>query len=193
MSKEIRVYHSPRSPYSRLGLHVLKNAGLSDEVKIKVIAFTGPPEGTPFADPMANVPKLAYFSQDAPRMTMRMGLPIRRPDPFDVDLVPSARAIAAADAARHGLDYGIAVADARWGKGLNIAELDVLAACADEIGWSGDAVHAAQTDDAVTALLAENRQLIEEDQAFGVPFAVFDGQKFWGHDRFDLLVEAVNG
>ncbi len=44
MSK-IRVYHSFRSPYSRLGLHKVSRAGLD----VELIAFTGPPEGTPFA------------------------------------------------------------------------------------------------------------------------------------------------
>ena len=37
--------------------------------------------------------------------------------------------------------------------------------------------------------LIRHRKLIEEDGVFGVPFAVMGAQKYWGHDRFELLVE----
>ena len=133
---DIRVYHSFRSPYSRLGLHVIDRAGLD----VELIPFTGPPNGVAFNDPGANKPKLAYYAVDAPRMAMRMGLPISRPDPFEVDLAPSYKAAIAASHDGCGLAFAIAVSDARWGEGKNISELDVLKACAEKIGWSADAV-----------------------------------------------------
>jgi 2-hydroxychromene-2-carboxylate isomerase len=110
---DIRVYHSFRSPYSRLGLHIVARAKLD----VDLIPFSGPPEGSAFSDPVANAPKIAYYQFDVPRMTMRMGLPIRRPDPFDVDLVPSYKAAVAADLDGRGMDYALAVSDARWGEG----------------------------------------------------------------------------
>ncbi len=183
----IRVYHSFRSPYSRLGLHKLARAGLD----IDLIPFTGPPEGTPFNDPAQNKPKLAYFREDVVRMTMRMGLPITAPNPFDVDLAPSYKAAVAAEADGFGLAYALAVADARWGEGKNISEMDVLKQCAVDVGWTAEAVEAAQSALSVGKAMKEQRALIEEDQVFGVPFAVAGGAKYWGHDRFDLLLEAV--
>lgn len=182
---DIRVYHSFRSPYSRLGLHVIHRAGLD----VELIPFTGPPEGSKFDDPVANKPKLAYYQLDAPRMTMRMGLPITPPNPFEVDLVASYKAAVAADHAGKGLAYAISVSDARWGEGKDISDISVLKDCAEKVGWSAGAVEEAQSALSVGKAMKKHRALIEEDGVFGVPFAVMGPAKYWGHDRFDLLVE----
>ena len=181
---DIRVYFSFRSPYSRLGLHLIDRAGLD----VELIPFTGPPDGAPFVDPSANPAKLSYYMQDVPRMTMRMGLPIARPDPFEIDLSPSYKAAIAASRDGVGLPYALNVSDARWGEGKNVSDMDVLKACAEQVGWSGDAVEKAQTDLSVGKALKQQRELIETDQIFGVPFAVMGEQKYWGHDRFELLI-----
>ena len=184
MSK-IRVYHSFRSPYSRLGLHILDRAGLA----LELIPFTGPPEGSKFDDPAENKPKMRYYMMDVPRMTMRMGLPIIPPNPFDVDLTPSYKAAIAADLDGKGLPFALAASDARWGEGKNISNIDVLKDCAEKSGWSADAVEAAQSALSVGKAMKKHRSFIEEDGVFGVPFAVMGSNKYWGHDRFNLLVE----
>ncbi|MEM8771699.1 MAG: DsbA family protein [Pseudomonadota bacterium] len=181
----IRVYHSFRSPYSRLGLHVLSRAGLD----VDLIPFTGPPEGNRFDDPLQNKGKTAYYMQDVPRMTMRMRLPIMPPNPFEVDLIPSYKAAVAAHADEKGMAFALAVSDARWGEGKNIADLDVLKHCAKQADWSPEGVEKAQSAVSVGKAMKKHRELIEEDQVFGVPFAVMGDQKYWGHERFALLVE----
>lgn len=183
----IRIYHSFRSPYSRLGLHVIDRAGLN----VALIPFTGPPEGSRFDDPVQNQPKLTYYMQDIPRMTARMGLPINFPNPFEVDLTPAYKASIAAEKDGFALPFSLAVSDVRWGEGKNVSSMTILASCAEAVGWSASGVEAAQSSPAVEETLREHRALIEQDQVFGVPFAVVGEQKFWGHDRFELLVEAV--
>jgi len=185
---EIRVYHSFRSPYSRLGLHVLYRAGIEPQL----IPFTGPPEGDEFLDPVSSKSKRAYYMIDAPRMTMRMGLPIMPPDPFNVDLTPSYKAAVAAEEDGKGMAFALAVSDARWGAGKNISEISVLKDCAEKAGWRSEAVEAAQTALSVGKALKKQRGLIEEDGVFGVPFAVMNGGKYWGHDRFELLIEEAS-
>jgi len=188
LSTELRVYHAFRSPYSRLGLHILKRAGLNPPI----IPFTGPPAGVAFSDPVANPPKLAYFMQDAARMTARMGLCLARPDPFEVDFNPANRALVAAGREGRGLDFAIAVSDARWGDGKNVSLIEVLAGAARAIGWSADAATSAQGDRSIAEEMSAHRRLIEADGVFGVPFAVAGAEKFWGHDRFGLLVETIS-
>lgn len=180
-----RVYFGFRSPYSRLGLHIVKNAGVSCDL----VPFTGPPDGIAFADPTQNPAKLAYYQLDVGRMTMRMGLPIRIPNPFDVDFTAANKAAIAATLEGCALEFAIAVSDARWGQGKNISDLSVLRDVATTINWDADKVDSAQQDQSVTNALDENRNLIEADQVFGVPFAVNGAAKYWGHDRFDLFVE----
>ena len=182
---DIRVYHAFRSPYSRLGLHMIERAGLD----VDIIPFTGPPDGVAFSDPVANKPKLAYYSIDAPRMTMRMGLPISRPTPFDVDFAAANKALTAAARDGKGLEFAIALSDARWGEGKNVSDLDVIGAAADQAGWNAAAAQVAQADEAIAETMQDHRRLIAEDGVFGVPFAIRNGAKYWGHDRFSLLVE----
>ena len=181
----IRVYHGFRSPYSRLGLHMLARAELSAEI----IPFTGPPEGERFDDPVENRLKLSYYFLDAPRMTARLGLPMRPPAPFDVDATAANKAAVAAGIDGKGLAFALAVSDARWGKGRDISDFSVLEKCAQEAGWDPARVTAAQEDQDVAAAMARHRGQIAEDGVFGVPFAVMGARKYWGHDRFHILAE----
>ena len=49
-------------------------------------------------------------------MTMRMGLPIMPPDPFDVDMTASYKAAVAAEEDGKGMAFALEVCDARWGE-----------------------------------------------------------------------------
>ncbi|MGF1545108.1 MAG: DsbA family protein [Parvularculaceae bacterium] len=192
--KRARIYFAFRSPYSRLGLHIAARAGLADAPGVEVHPFTGPPDGVAFQDPVANKLKLAYYGEDAPRMTSRLGLEMRAPRPFEVDVSAANKAAVAAALDGVGLAFAIAVSDARWGEGRNVSEIDVLRAAAEAAGWRAARVDEAQADPRVAERLEASRTAIAKDRAFGVPFAVIetaDGamRRYWGHDRFDLFVE----
>ncbi len=184
-----RCYFAFRSPYSRLGLHKLARAGFDGEL----IAFTGPPDDAPFADPTANKYKLDYYRQDVLRMTWRMSLPIAPPNPFDIDFTAANRAFVAADQAGHGLAVAIAVSDKRWGEGKNVSDPAVLAEAAQAAGWAGYDADKVASDAAVTAQLAASRVRIAEDGVFGVPFLIDGRDKYWGQDRFDVWLEERAG
>ena len=187
--KRPRCYFAFRSPYSRLGLHKVANSG----VDTQLIAFTGPPEDAPFADPTANKYKLAYYQQDVLRMTWRMSLPIAVPNPFDVDFTPANRAFVAADHAGKGLAMAVGLSDARWGEGKNISDPDIIAEVAAAIGWDGYDASAIAADPAITEALEHHRVMIAEDGIFGVPFLVEGNNKYWGQDRFDIWLEERKG
>jgi len=184
-----RCYFGFRSPYSRLGLHKLARAG----AELDLIAFTGPPEGTPFADPTANPYKAAYYAQDVVRMSARMGLPVALPDPFDVDFRAANRAFVAADRAGLAMPFALAVSDARWGEGRDISDVSVLQDCAAAAGWSGYDPDTLAADLSISETFKAQRAWIEQDGVFGVPFLVDDAEKFWGQDRFDLWLENRGG
>ena len=184
-----RCYFAFRSPYSRLGLHKLARAGFEGEL----IVFTGPPDDAAFSDPTANRHKLAYMQQDVFRMTVRMGLPLALPDPFDPDYRLANLSFVAARQAGKGLDFALAVSDARWGQGLNISEPDVLAQAAQAAGWTGFDAAAISADASLAQTLREERARIAADGVFGVPFLVDGRNTFWGHDRFDLWLEERAG
>lgn len=181
----LRCYFAFRSPYSRLGLHKLARAGFDGELVI----FTGPPEDAEFADPTRNKYKLAYYQQDVFRMTVRMGLPLALPDPFDPDYRLANLSFIAAQNAGKGLDFAVAVSDARWGEGKNISEPQVLAEAAKAAGWDGFDPHVISADDTLAQTIKDQRALIAADGIFGVPFLIDGPNKYWGQDRFDLWLE----
>jgi len=183
---DLRCYFGFRSPYSRLGLHKIARAGFDG----RLIAFTGPPEDAGgFADPAANKYKRDYYVHDVIRMTARLNLPIALPDPFDVDWAPANRAFQAANREGAGLAFALAVSDARWGEGKDVSDPDVLAACAENAGWTLPDLDALKADGDIKARFKADRALIQSDGVFGVPFLVDGDQKYWGHDRFDLWLE----
>jgi 2-hydroxychromene-2-carboxylate isomerase len=112
-SSQLRAYFAVRSPYSRLGLHKLANAGFGGEL----INFTGPPDGIEFANPTENPHKLAYYQQDVFRMTLRANLSLALPNPFDPDFTASGLAFEAAKRDGFALPFALAMSDARWGGG----------------------------------------------------------------------------
>ena len=191
MTDTLRVYFGFRSPYSRLGLHEVQRAGLHEKAETTLIPFTGPAGGAAFLNPTDSPPKLAYYGEDAPRMTARLGLPFALPQPFEADFAPANRAFYAARAAGRGAPFALAVSDARWGEGRDVSDANVLADCARAAGVPEGTDLTAPPGEAAEA----DRAQLEEDGAFGVPFAVLvrDGrrERFWGHDRFGLLVEAL--
>lgn len=187
MSDRPRCYFAFRSPFSRLGLHKLARAG----VDFEVLPFLGPPEGVPFMDPMGSPLKRSYFAMDAMRMTARMGLPIALPKPFDVDMALPTGLFFLANEAGKGLDYAIAVSDARWGQGRDISDPALLADIVTSLDLDPAFVGQVGDSETVIAGLAGARAQIAEDGVFGVPFLVSGGEKFWGHDRFDLFLETA--
>jgi len=181
-----RCYFAFRSPYSRVGLHKLAPYAAD----IDLIAFTGPPDGVVFADPVANAPKLAYYIEDAPRMSSRLGLPFVAPSPRSTDFGPATRAFVAASREGLGWPFALAASDARWGEGRDLGDAAVIAACAEAAGWTDFDAETVINDPANAQTLQAQRALIESDGVFGVPFLVDGGDKYWGQDRFDLWLEA---
>lgn len=192
MADALRVYFHFRSPYSRLGLHKIARMGADDRTDLTLIPFTGPAGGASFLNPTDSAPKIGYLMEDAPRMTALMDLPMAMPNPLDPDFAPSLTAFYAARRAGKALPFAIAVSDARWGDGKNIADPAVIAECAAKagLGEHGDLAADAKRD------VVEDRRLHDQDGAFGVPFAALEREgkreRFWGQDRFDLLAARLS-
>lgn len=115
-------------------------------------------------------------------------MPPLMPEP---DYAPAITAFHVARAKNKALAFALAISDARWGRGEDIGDPACLRACAEEAGLPSGIDLTSAPEDAAEI----DREMIEKDQAFGVPFAALDTQgtthKFWGQDRFALLAEML--
>lgn len=184
MSKP-RCFFAFRSPYSRLGLHKLQRAG----IECDLIPFTGPPDGAPFFDPVTSKPKLAYYAADVARMSARMGLEVTLPKPFDVDFTPANTVFFAMDRLGLGMAFALAASEARWARGADLSDVDILEACAREAGATAPVSELMLDDAALKNAVVRARAMVVEDGVFGVPFVSWNGQQYWGQDRMDLFLE----
>jgi 2-hydroxychromene-2-carboxylate isomerase len=147
---------------------------------------------------------LSYFMRDIGRSAEFIGLPFRwaSPDPVEMDFAtrsypkeqPLARrlthlGVAATERGR-GLAFLDEVSRVIWGGEVTDWHLgDHLARAAERAG-----LDLAEMDAAVAANPAHYVAVVEANQAaqrlgghFGVPLMVFEGEPFFGQDRFDQL------
>ncbi|WP_319530709.1 2-hydroxychromene-2-carboxylate isomerase [uncultured Cohaesibacter sp.] len=78
-----------------------------------------------------------------------------------------------------------------WVEEQNIAERDVIAACLDACGEDREAVLKAADSDAIKAIYAANTERGLEVDIIGSPCVVYQGEAFWGQDRFFMAEEAI--
>jgi 2-hydroxychromene-2-carboxylate isomerase len=205
MSLAVEVFWSFRSPYSYLVTPRLVRLVAEHDVDVRVRIVL--PLAVRKPDFFATVNPLwpPYLLRDTTRVAEFEGMPYGwpRPDPI-VQEFPSRR-VAAEQPYIHRLSR-LGVEATRRGRGLPfIAAVSRLIFGGEVVGWHegthlADAARRADLDlaamDAAIAAdpasydttIAENQRDLEAAGHWGVPTMVFEGEPFFGQDRFDLLV-----
>lgn len=205
MTHSVDLYWSFRSPYSYIVLprviELQRSADVRVELRIVHPAAIRNPSYFARMDPLAR----PYFLKDSARAAAFHGLPFRRPVPDPIVQDPVTLAIAPEQPlARHLARLGIAAT--RAGRGLAFAaEVAKLLWDGSTENWNAgshlaDAAQRADLDlaDLERAVaadssgfedeLANNDANLRAAGHWGVPTLVFDGEAFFGQDRFDMLV-----
>ena len=189
---QVKYYFAFQSPFAALADSRIDDVVAQAGAELVPIPIVPPPSDPPtgLAAQIAEF-KLSYLLEDATRWAHKLGLAWHPPDQIVVDGNDAAAGYYFAR--DHGKERGYrnAVFRARWGEGRNIADRDVLAACAVKAGLSrGDFMEALSTrryhDEVPKALM-----LCMQDRIFGVPIFVVDGKRFWGNDRLEFLTEEL--
>ena len=202
MTLAYELFWSFRSPYSYLITHRL--VALERDFDVKgVIRPVYPlavrtPEFFDGRDPLW----FSYLQMDIRREAEFLGVPIRWPRPDPVQMNPATRTypkeqphihrltrlgVAAAERGR-GLAYLDEVSKVIWsGTVDNWHEGDHLARAAERAGLDGG-----ELDAAVEAEALRLHEVVEQSQEaqrqaghYGVPMIAFNGEPFFGQDRFD--------
>lgn len=206
MSLSYDLYWSFRSPYSYLVTPRLvaleREFDVACNIRIVHPIAVRQPEFFDNSDPLW----FSYFMRDVFRSAEYVGLPLRWPTPDPVQRDPatgryllaadqpyivrlSHLGVAATERGR-GLAFLEAVSHTIWGgEVVNWHEGDHLARAAERAGLDlteMDAAIAADPD-RYEAIIARNQDDQRAGGHYGVPLMVFDGEPFFGQDRFDML------
>jgi 2-hydroxychromene-2-carboxylate isomerase len=95
--------------------------------------------------------------------------------------------IAAQRAGVDALPLSHAILRALWAEERDIARAEVRQAIAEENGYDGPALLAAETSAPVQQLYRQFSAEAEQLGVFGAPTFVVDGELFWGQDRLDFV------
>lgn len=205
MTLEVDLYWSFRSPYSYLVTPrlVALERDFDAKVNVRIVSpiAVRQPDFFVHSDPLW----FSYFMRDCHRCAEFLGMPFRwaRPDPVVMDhatrsypkeqpyIYRLCRLGQLAAERGRGLSFIAAVSHLIWsGATDDWHEGDHLAKSAALAGLGlaeMDAVIATETE-RLDAAIAANEAAQRLGGHYGVPLMVFDGEPFFGQDRFDQLV-----
>lgn len=196
--KTIEYYFSPPSPWAYMGHERLlaiaaRHGAQVDPRPIALSSVIFPNSG---GVPLKQRPpqRQAYRLIELKRWSEYLGLPLNiHPKYFPVSNdVPASLLIAAAinmagkdEALRlmHAIYRGV------WVEDRDIADPETLIAMANECQLDGQALYAAQDD--ARGLVDEYTKQAMDQQVFGAPWYIYNGESFWGQDRLDFLDRAL--
>ena len=199
-----KLFFSFRSPYSYLAVSRYRALAASHELSITL----KPVYPLAIRDPdffvRQNPAGMAYVIRDVQRLADYLGLPFRWPDPDPVVQDLETRAIAPEQpyirritrlgqvAARRGLglDFAAEAAGLIWGGTTGWQRGTHLREAMERCGLDPDACENERAADAeaLDAEIAANTRELEQAGHWGVPTLVFEGEPFFGQDRYDLAV-----
>ncbi len=205
MSLNVTLFWSFRSPYSYVVLprinDLLRRFDVAVDLRIVHPAAIRNPAYFARMDPLAR----PYFMKDSARVAAFHGMGFRRPVPDPITQDPVTLAIAP----EHPLAVSLGrlgIAATERARGLEFAtEVSRLLWDGTVDGWNGgrhladaaarSGLDLAQLEKAVLrdpahhdARLEANGQALRDSGHWGVPTMVFEGEPFFGQDRFDVLV-----
>ncbi|HET6212420.1 MAG TPA: DsbA family protein [Micromonosporaceae bacterium] len=197
-----RFYFSFRSPYSWLAYRELVARHQDVCARLSWVPFWEPDErfraalrelGSDFSYVDMSAAKARYILQDVRRLVTKRGArlawPVDRQPWWEV---PHLAYLVAARQGR-GPQFIERVYRARWEEGRDIHVPETIAGIAGELGLDPDEHARAAGDPAVRAEALRVLLAIHDDGVFGVPFFVHGWEKFWGLDRLDAFLAALDG
>lgn len=140
-------------------------------------------------------PRQRYHATELARWRDYLGMPLMlKPKHYpwvvtdpDWNKRPGWMVIAAQDLGLDALTLSHALLRALWSEERDTADALVRQAIADENGYSGSALLAAETSPRVQELYLQFTEEAAAIGVFGAPTFVLDGEIFWGQDRLDFV------
>ena len=133
--------------------------------------------------------KGAYMWRDMERLSARLGLPLRMPNPFPARSMLAARvAVQIQDRPEIGA-FTRAVYAAEFVDGADIADPPLLASLAERLGLDGAGLIQGAASDPVKAALRANTDEAVRRGFVGAPTMTIGDEQFWGNDRLEEALD----
>jgi 2-hydroxychromene-2-carboxylate isomerase len=192
-TKKIEYFYSVSSPWSYLGTPRLieiaaRHQATIDLMNILIVQENG-------AIPLRSRPKARqdYHQLELDRWRKFLGMPLNlAPKFYPTQSTPAGLMVVAAKL--RGLDalkLSFALQRALWAQDRDIADTGVRRRIADETGFDGAALVAAEDDARTRATWEQNKADAISRGVFGTPTYVYRGELFWGQDRLEFLDRAL--
>ncbi len=129
------------------------------------------------------------------RWSEHLQMPVNvHPKHFPVDPTPSAKMLlAVGDGVGAPLDFAWAAMRGCWAEERDISNPDTLIEIANECGLDGPALLKTSEGSEIAERLEKNTQDALENDVFGAPTFLFEGELYWGQDRVKFLRKAAEG
>ncbi len=201
--KRVEIWFSLQSDYCYFLIDRL--LGLSSSgVDVVVRPVLGLVLRMPQATQDRSMMEQRYFNKDTERTAEYLNLPYARPDPSPIQLEPGSVWIATPDQPLIDRLYRLFVGANMQGAGLQFLDVVVrglwngsntgwdksqfLQDALSGIGLDPDDILANTSWEAASRILDENHQGMLDLGHWGVPLMAYDGEPFYGQDRFDQLI-----
>jgi 2-hydroxychromene-2-carboxylate isomerase len=187
-SNEVKMYSDFKSPYAYIAFDPGMALPERFDVRVRWIPFQLRVKGKGERSVYSEY-KVKYSYMDARRRSKDRGLWIRGPLKV-YDTTPAA--IGGLFAQKHGrfLDYGRAAFKKFFLREFEADQPEAVAQLLSTVGLSG-AEYSEYLPGEGREAYERCQQEAADDHVFGVPFFIFRGEPFWGHDRMPLLEERL--
>lgn len=198
--KPPRLYFSFRSPFSWMALRRLTERLPQAREIIEFVPYWDPDPLTTagleerdagFHYVQMSKAKHLYILQDTKRLVAQHGYSMTWP--IDIDPWWELPHLAWLRARRLGQDIAFydAVTEARWLRGENVCEPDVLRRVAERAGLDPEPLLSAVDDPEIRAEGVDALVKAWHDDVFGIPYFKVGRHRFWGLDRLDAYLDVL--
>jgi len=183
------------SPYSWLALMQSERFAAEHRVRweVRPVVYAALLEATGLVGPAEVASKRRYSFRDVVRCAHELGLRLQGPPEHPFRSLEALRTAYLFRQEPRGLELAVRLADACWGEGRRLSDLDVLVEIVTDLGLDATGLRQRIADPAVKRGLHDLTDEALSCGVFGVPTFVVDQELFWGHDRMNQLARHLAG